>query len=148
MRVSVTILTVLAVTLLNACAVSPPRPRGDVASWYGSWHQGRPTASGERYDMQGWTAAHPSLPLGTCVQVVNLSNGRHVDVRINDRGPYVAGRTIDLSYRAARELQMVDDGVAPVKITPVKGEKCVRPVDGGAIAQRRGHSTVASSRER
>jgi rare lipoprotein A len=75
--------------------------------------------------------------------VVNLSNGRHVDVRINDRGPYVAGRTIDLSYRAARELQMTDDGVAPVKITPVKPEKCVRPVDN--VAQRRGRFTMASS---
>jgi rare lipoprotein A len=79
--------------------------------------------------MHAWTAAHPSLPLGTCVQVVNLSNGRHVDVRINDRGPYVPGRTIDLSYRAARELRMVGDGVTPVRITRAKPEKCVRPTD-------------------
>jgi len=146
MRVSVAIPTFLALTLLSGCAVARVRPRGDVASWYGSWHQGRPTASGEPYDMQGWTAAHPSLPLGTCVQVVNLTNGRAVAVRVNDRGPYVAGRTIDLSYRAARELQMVDDGTAPVRITPVKAEKCARPVD--TVAQRRGRFTATTSDDR
>jgi rare lipoprotein A len=148
MRTSVTIPTLLALTLLSACAMVPARPRGDVASWYGSGFQGRSTASGERYDMHAWTAAHPSLPLGTCVQVVNLTNGRHVDVRINDRGPYVPGRTIDLSYRAARELEMVDDGVAPVKITPVKSEKCVRPVDPTTVAQRRGRFSMTASADR
>lgn len=148
MRMAVTIPTLLALPFLSACAVAPVRAHGDVASWYGSWHQGRLTASGEPYDMQAWTAAHPSLPLGTCVQVVNLSNGRHVEVRINDRGPYVAGRTIDVSYRAARELQMVDDGVAPVRITPVKPEKCVHPVDGTALAERRGRLSLASSDDR
>src|SRR5262245_19251806 len=124
MTVSATVPVVLALTLLTACALPPARPSGDVASWYGQWHQGRPTASGEPYDMQAWTAAHPSLPLGTCVEVVNLNNGRHVDVRINDRGPYVGGRSIDLSYRAARELRMVDDGIAPVRITATKPKRC------------------------
>src|SRR5262245_26255921 len=71
-------LTLLGLTLLTGCALRPTRPAGDVASWYGSWHQGRPTATGEPYNMYAWTAAHPSLPLGTCVQVVNLTNGRHV----------------------------------------------------------------------
>ncbi len=98
--------------------------------------------------MHAWTAAHPSLPLGTCVQVINLSNGRHVDVRINDRGPYVAGRAIDLSYRAARELRMVDDGLAPVRVIPTKPEKCVHPVDGSDFAQRSRRVTVASSGDR
>jgi rare lipoprotein A len=98
--------------------------------------------------MHAWTAAHPSLPLGTCVQVVNLSNGRHVDVRINDRGPYVPGRTIDLSYRAARELRMVDDGVTPVRITRAKPETCARPVEAGTFAQRgqRGVGTLSADR--
>jgi rare lipoprotein A len=98
--------------------------------------------------MYAWTAAHPSLPLGTCVQVVNLSNGRQADVRINDRGPYVAGRTIDLSYRAARELRMADDGLAPVRVTRTKPEKCVRPVEAGAFAQRGRRAFVASSADR
>jgi rare lipoprotein A len=138
----------LALILLTACALPPSRPRGDVASWYGQWHHGRPTANGERYDMNGWTAAHPSLPLGTCVHVVNLSNGRAADVRINDRGPYVPGRTIDLSYRVARELRMVDDGVAPVRITPAKPEKCVRPVEASAFGPRGPRALVVSSGDR
>lgn len=86
------------------------------ASWYGPWHQGRPTASGERFDMHKLTAAHRSLPLGTNVRVTNLENGRSVDVTINDRGPYVDGRVIDLSRRAARVLHMEKAGLAPVMI--------------------------------
>ena len=138
----------LALTLLAGCALPPARPRGDVASWYGSWHQGRLTASGEPYDMYELTAAHPSLPLGTCVEVVNLRNGRHVEVRINDRGPYVAGRVIDLSYGAARELRMVDDGVAPVKVSHAKPEKCVRRVEKSAVARRGRRAVVAASDDR
>lgn len=90
-----------------------------LASWYGPRFQGRTTASGERFDMNGLTAAHRTLPLGTQVRVRNLENGRSVVVRINDRGPYVKGRGIDLSYAAARELRMVEDGEAPVEITEV-----------------------------
>jgi rare lipoprotein A len=89
------------------------------ASWYGPQFQGRATASGERFDMNGLTAAHRTLPLGTQVRVRNLENGRSVVVRINDRGPYVKGRAIDLSYAAARELRMVEDGEAPVEITEI-----------------------------
>jgi peptidoglycan lytic transglycosylase len=98
--------------------------------------------------MHAWTAAHPSLPLGSCVQVVNLTNGRHAVVRINDRGPYVAGRTIDLSYGAARELRMVDDGLAPVRITQAKPERCVRPREERPFAQqsRRYGAPYASDR--
>lgn len=94
----------------------PPDARDDLASWYGSWHHGRLTASGEPFDMDDLTAAHPSLPLGACVEVTHLANGRRVFVRVNDRGPYVPGRSIDLSYRAAQTLSMVDDGVARVRI--------------------------------
>ncbi|MGH7866343.1 MAG: septal ring lytic transglycosylase RlpA family protein, partial [Candidatus Dormibacteraceae bacterium] len=72
------------------------------ASWYGEYFQGKPTASGEPYDMHDLTAAHPTLPLGTFVKVTNLRNGKAVVVRINDRGPVVDGRIIDLSSNAAR----------------------------------------------
>jgi rare lipoprotein A len=106
-----------------------PRPRHDVASWYGEWHQGRPTASGEAYDMEALTAAHRSLPLGTCVEVVHLANGRRVHVRVNDRGPYIDGRTIDLSHRAAQELEMVDAGLAQVRIRKARPGACWAPLE-------------------
>src|SRR5262245_20558497 len=113
MKPSASVPALVGLVLLTGCALEPTRSSPDVASWYGARHHGRPSASGEPYDMYAWTAAHRSLPLGTCVEVVNLNNGRDVFVRINDRGPYVAGRTIDLSYRAAQELRMVSDGTAP-----------------------------------
>jgi rare lipoprotein A len=84
------------------------------ASWYGRKYHGRPTASGERYNMRALTAAHQTLPLGTRVKVTNFDNGRAVVVRINDRGPFVKGRIIDLSYGAARRLGMVEEGVVTV----------------------------------
>jgi rare lipoprotein A len=86
------------------------------ASWYGEPHHGRTTASGETYDMSQLTAAHRTLPLGTRVLVTNLKNGRAVEVRINDRGPSVEGRIIDLSYAAARELGAVSGGTIPVRL--------------------------------
>lgn len=95
--------------------------RGE-ASWYGPRFAGRRTASGERFDPHRLTAAHPSLPLGAKVTVTNLENGRRVEVRITDRGPYVDGRTIDLSEAAARKLGMVEDGTAPVRITATKAQ--------------------------
>jgi peptidoglycan lytic transglycosylase len=98
--------------------------------------------------MHAWTAAHPSLPLGTCVQVINLTNGRYVTVRINDRGPYVAGRTIDLSYQAARELRMVDDGLAPVKVIQANPEKCLRPREERPFAQQSRRYGAAYSSDR
>jgi rare lipoprotein A len=88
-----------------------------VASWYGPGFQGRPTASGERFHSQELTAAHPTLPLGSHVTVTNLANGKSVRVRINDRGPYVRGRSIDLSRGAARKIGLERRGVAPVRIT-------------------------------
>ena len=87
-----------------------------MASWYGSAFQGRRTASGERFDMNQLTAAHKTLPLGTVVQVRNPLNGKTVDVTINDRGPFTKGRVIDLSYRAALALGIVQAGRLPVEV--------------------------------
>lgn len=86
------------------------------AAWYGETFQGRPTASGEPFDMNELTAAHPELPFGTTVRVTRPDTGQSVVVRINDRGPFVRGRIIDLSYAAARELNMVETGVLWVTI--------------------------------
>ncbi len=97
-----------------------------LASWYGAKFHGRPTASGEPYNMYAFTAAHKILPLGTYVLVTNLENGRRVVVRINDRGPFVPGRIIDLSYAAARALGMVEKGVVRVRIVAL-AEKGRRP---------------------
>jgi 3D (Asp-Asp-Asp) domain-containing protein len=88
------------------------------ASWYGPRFDGGATASGETFDMNALTAAHRTLPLGTRALVHNLENDRSVVVKINDRGPYIHGRDIDLSYGAARQLGMVPDGVVRVEITP------------------------------
>src|SRR5690242_8346484 len=105
------------------CSVFRPAPppvvggvQVGVASWYGPGFHGNRTANGEIYDQYEMTAAHPTLPLGTRVVVTNLTNGRSVEVRINDRGPFVDGRVIDLSYAAARTLAMVGPGTARVRI--------------------------------
>ena len=90
------------------------------ASWYGGHFHGRETASGETYDKEGLTAAHPSLPFGTIVKVTNEKNGWSCNVRINDRGPFVKGRIIDVSEAAARQLGMIGDGVVPVSVRIVK----------------------------
>ncbi len=87
-----------------------------VASWYGKKFHGRKTSNGETYNMYAMTAAHKTLPLGTYVRVHNRQNNRSVDVRINDRGPFVRGRIIDLSYSAAKELGIVGPGTASVKV--------------------------------
>ena len=92
------------------------------ASFYDSDLAGRRTASGARYDPKALTAAHPTLPLGAEVTVVALDTGRQIKVRINDRGPFVRGRKIDLSLRAAQALGIVDDGVARVRITATEGQ--------------------------
>ena len=91
------------------------------ASWYGRPHHGRRTASGEIYDMHKMTAAHRTLPLGTRVLVTNRDNGRTVEVRINDRGPFRKDRVLDLSYAAARSLGAIGDGVIPVTLKIVTG---------------------------
>ena len=87
-----------------------------MASWYGPGFNGRRTASGERFRQNELTAAHKTLPFGTIVRVTNLQNARTVDVRINDRGPFVRGRIIDLSKGAAERLRMITTGVVPVEV--------------------------------
>jgi rare lipoprotein A len=90
------------------------------ASWYGSYFHGKETASGEAFNMYDLTAAHPTLPLGTYVKVTNLRNGRTLVVRVNDRGPVVEGRIIDLSYEAARELDLKKQGIQRVRLDLVE----------------------------
>jgi rare lipoprotein A len=115
---------VLVLSLSWGCAlfrrepVPPQIKRAEVgwASWYGEKFHGRRTASGEVYDMYQLTAAHKTLPLGTSVMVTHVNNGKSVEVTINDRGPFVKGRIIDLSYAAAQALEMVEEGVAKVRV--------------------------------
>ena len=108
--------------------VSAPRPnvrpyQVGTASWYGEDFDGKPTASGEPYNMYDLTAAHPTLPLGTLVKVTNLHNRKAVVVRINDRGPIVPGRIIDLSYSAAKVLKFQQRGVQRVRLDVVSRHK-------------------------
>jgi rare lipoprotein A len=122
-------LVISAAVLLSACGhkkvqVKHPQPASvssrdleGIASYYAEPYHGRKTSSGEVFDTyQGLTAAHRTLPFNTLVRVTNKTNGREVDVRINDRGPFVDGRVIDLSLRAAREIDLVRPGIAPVKL--------------------------------
>lgn len=125
---------VLAILLFSACAsttqsgtraaalAEPDRgtTQQGLASWYGAKFNGRPTASGEIYDMNRISAAHKQLPFGTVVEVENQDNGRKLRVPINDRGPFVEGRIIDLSLGAARKLDMFGAGLARVRIRVVK----------------------------
>jgi rare lipoprotein A len=100
-----------------------PNARGfgqcGIASWYGKQFHGRKTSNGETYDMYGISAAHKTLPLGTIVWVRNLDNNRELKVRINDRGPFVKDRIIDLSYGAAQKLGIVASGTAPVELVAI-----------------------------
>jgi rare lipoprotein A len=88
-----------------------------IASWYGPDFNGHPTSNGEVYDMHGQTAAHKLLPMNTMLLVSNLENGKNTIVRVNDRGPFVQGRIVDLSYTAAKKLDLVDNGTAKVQVT-------------------------------
>ena len=120
------LLWVLLGFVLSGCATvsrtapvsATPSPKAHVgqASWYGQAHHGKKTASGEIYDMHALTAAHRTLPLGTKLRVTNLENGRAVVVRVNDRGPYVDGRVLDLSRAAARQLGELGDGLFNVRL--------------------------------
>jgi rare lipoprotein A len=117
---------VLALTV-TACSRLPGPARGGVetgvASWYGQEFHGRPTSSREVYDMNDMTAAHRSLAFGTYLMVTNLDNDRSAVVRVNDRGPFVRGRVIDLSYAAARVLGIVGPGTARVRLETLRGFK-------------------------
>jgi rare lipoprotein A len=113
-----------------------PVERG-IASWYGPKFNGRMTASGERYDMNALTAAHPSLPFGTRIGVRNTRTGREVVVRVNDRGPYSRNRILDLSYAAAREVGVVGPGTASVEVylVPATGAPPRFTVQVGAFSE-------------
>ena len=144
---------VLVVSSLSAaCASRSPAPAHSalqippasgwteegVASWYGGrdGFEGKPTASGEIYDSSLLTAAHRELPLGSIVEVTNLDNGRTVRVRINDRGPFIAGRIIDLSRAAAEEIGLLGPGVGPVRlsvVTPGVVQEIVSPSGRWAV---------------
>src|SRR5579872_2208173 len=122
----------LSLMLLSSCAhrtarvnvpIAPARigsTETGVASWYGAPYDGRRAASGEVYDMRQLTAAHRRLPFQTWVEVTNLSNGKQVDVRINDRGPFVKGRILDLSQAAARDIDMLRAGTARVRLKVIR----------------------------
>lgn len=107
---------------------NPPPTVMGVASWYGPGFDGHPTASGEVYRQEELTAASSMLPIGSLVMVTNLDNGRSVEVRINDRGPFVKGRKIDLSHEAARVLGILKPGTANVRIDVVSVPDGSRPV--------------------
>ena len=98
------------------------------ASWYGEDFDGKPTASGEDYDMYDLTAAHPTLPLGSYVRVTNLHNGRAVVVKVNDRGPIVPGRIIDLSFAAAQALHFEEKGLQRVRLDLIRSHTQHEPV--------------------
>jgi len=138
LKVSLPALLIVLFFLLTACLPrhrvvyerrTPPPEKGGtiekresrgvqqgVASWYGADFHGKQTSSGEVYDMYQLTCAHNTLPLGTIVMVTNLENGKSVELKVNDRGPFVKGRIIDLSYAAARMLDMHEQGTAMVKV--------------------------------
>ncbi|OGW70594.1 MAG: hypothetical protein A3A88_07250 [Nitrospirae bacterium RIFCSPLOWO2_01_FULL_62_17] len=139
---------------VSACTVLPKgqadldvsiKERG-IASWYGEDFHGWMTANGEIYDMEAFTAAHRTLPLGTWVLVTNVENGRQVRVRVNDRGPYLYGRVLDLSLAGARMLDMVDSGVAAVQIEVV-GDQSAGLVSAADLMPFPVVTTTASARE-
>jgi rare lipoprotein A len=127
------LLLIVAALVVTGCAkhkrvaVAKPARIGStetgIASWYGYPYHGRRAANGEVYDMEAFTAAHRTLPFETWVRVRNLSNSRTVDVRIQDRGPFIDGRVIDLSRAAAREIELLGPGVTKVKLTVIKPPK-------------------------
>ncbi|MCF7913981.1 MAG: septal ring lytic transglycosylase RlpA family protein [Spirochaetaceae bacterium] len=116
-RVNKLVLILLSALLLPTL---PAWGETGYASWYGGKFQGRQTASGEVFDTNKLTAAHKTLPFGTVVEVTNLDNGKSIEVRINDRGPFVEGRVIDLSRAAAVKIGMMSTGIAPVKVEVVR----------------------------
>jgi len=118
------LLLALFFLFFSACLRTKYFPEGNIqsglASWYGDDFHGKPTSNKEIYNMNDMTAAHKTLPFGTHVIVTNLNNSKSVTVRINDRGPFIEGRDIDLSFAAAKALGMIDPGVVPVTIEVIK----------------------------
>ncbi|MGJ4929326.1 septal ring lytic transglycosylase RlpA family protein [Bradyrhizobium sp. HKCCYLS2038] len=109
-----------SVVHVRQAEASPPPAHAASSGLASYYSEGRRTASGERFDPSELTAAHRSLPFGTRLQVTNVKTGRSVVVRVNDRGPFVQGRVVDVSYSAAQALGMVNTGVAPVKVSVVR----------------------------
>jgi len=107
-----------------------------LASWYGEPFHGRRTANGEAYDMNKVSAAHKTLPLGTWVEVKNLNNKKTLVMRINDRGPFVKGRVIDLSREAAKKMEMLQAGVAPVTVRAIDEKRALKVI--AAIEKKEG----------
>ena len=155
-------LAALPLVLLAACGARQPTPKRlpppmpavigatqrGVASWYGHPYHGRLTSNGEVYDMNKMTAAHLALPFDTWLQVKNLDNGRSTQVRINDRGPFVKGRIIDLSRAAAEAIAMIGAGTARVQLKIIKAPK---PTSGSSVrssAARRSVVQIGSFRQR
>ena len=139
-------LLLVALSLGISACTCLPKGRADldvgikergIASWYGHYFHGLVTASGEIFDMEAFTGAHRTLPLGTVVRVTNVLNGMQVRVRINDRGPYVNGRVLDLSLAAARQLGMVEHGIAAVQLEVIghQGDGLLFPDDRAMLAQ-------------
>jgi len=135
-------------------SIVTPEPSGTgLASWYGHPYDGRPAANGEIYDMETLVAAHRTLPFGTKVRVVNLDNGKTVDVRIIDRGPFVSGRIIDLSHAAAEKIDLIGPGVARVRLDiisappPMPEAASFYAVQVGAFADRTRAEKVRSGME-
>jgi len=145
--------------LPNRGSVTPRLPSPDapaargpgeiaVASWYGREFHGRRTASGEIFDQHALSAAHPTLPLGSRVRVTSLTTGESVDVRITDRGPFVKGRTLDLSYGAARRLRMLEQGTGRVRIEVLANARSPIAKSRRAARERRGTVRVKPTRIR
>lgn len=138
------VLTIIITITLISCSSSPKKtvlyPKSHIqnsrfkegktvrgkASWYGDYFHGKKTASGEKYNMYNLTAASKTLPFGTIVRVQNLDNGKSIKVKINDRGPYVKGRIIDLSRAAFKKISPLETGVLNVKITILDTSKTFR----------------------
>ena len=120
-QISTILFIIIAIFFITAAVYANESPfrQAGIASWYGNEFNGRPTASGEIFDDSQLTAAHPSLPFGTLLTVTNTYNNRQVTVRVNDRGPFVAARIIDVSRAAAEVLDMIQTGTAPVVIQSV-----------------------------
>lgn len=122
-----------------------------IASWYGKGFHGKKTSNGETYNMRAMTAAHKTLPMNTYVKVTRLDNGRSAIVRINDRGPFVSGRVIDLSYSAAKEIGMDTEGTAKVRVVALgskKGDTLVKNnYDKGSFNVQVGAFTVKENAE-
>ena len=151
-HVALLVVCLIAFTGCRKKRVSPPTPapitapavETGIASWYGHPYHGRRTASGEVYDMEKMTAAHRTRPFNSWVRVYDLDNGRTVDVRINDRGPFVDGRIIDLSHAAARQIEMIGPGTAKVQvrtIAPPAMAVAPAPQPAGAPSERIVEST-------